>query len=133
MMPTNRFRAIARAFSAGALVAAVLLVAWPPKRSYGDERSPHSSDSVRPTAAFLDLSHTALGGLVERRVLQNPDADWLERAEIETVLRERELQALMSPEACGERAAIGRLLKADLLILLRHVRRAERTSATGGL
>ena len=85
------------------------------------EGSPHSSDSVRPTAAFLDLSHTALGGLVERRVLQNPDADWLERAEIETVLRERELQAPMSPEACGERAAIGRLLQADMLILLRHV------------
>ncbi|MCU0982697.1 MAG: hypothetical protein MUF25_26350 [Pirellulaceae bacterium] len=61
-----------------------------------------------------------MGGLVERRMLQNPDADWLERAEIETVLRERELQSLMSPEACGERAAIGRLLKADMLILLRH-------------
>lgn len=75
----------------------------------------------KPTAAFLDVSRKPIGALVEQRLLEYPKAIWLERTEIEKVLQERAISSLLGPAACAERAAVGRILKADLLILLQHV------------
>jgi tetratricopeptide (TPR) repeat protein len=57
----------------------------------------------------------------EARLIQDERAVWLERAEIRKVLEEQSLQAIFSPQAVAERAAMGKLLKADLLVLLREV------------
>ena len=43
----------------------------------------------------------------------------LERSEIDKIVKEQELQLLFAPEAGTKRSALGQLLKADLLILLR--------------
>ena len=58
--------------------------------------------------------------LVEQSLLTCQRATWLERTEIDRVLKEQQLTALLSPESCRQRSTIGRLLKADLLVLLRH-------------
>ncbi len=74
--------------------------------------------SSRPRAAFLNIDRSPVGVLLEQRLLANPRAAWLERTEIDAVLRERQLQSLFGAAAIDERAKIGRLLKADLLVLL---------------
>ena len=69
---------------------------------------PHSSTST---------AHRS-GRLLEQRLLANPHATWLERTEIDAVLSQRQLQSLLGAAAINERANIGRLLKADILVLL---------------
>jgi hypothetical protein len=83
-------------------------------------RSTWSGEIKKPTAALIDATGKPVGALLEQKLLANQKAVWLERTEIDKVLRERVLTSLFSPEACGERAAVGRLLKADLLIFLRR-------------
>ena len=74
----------------------------------------------RPTAAFLELGGSPLAALLEGRLLESPRAVWLERNAIEEIRREQKLEALMDAAAGRQRVAIGKLLKADLLVLLRH-------------
>jgi tetratricopeptide (TPR) repeat protein len=56
--------------------------------------------------------------LLEARLLANPAAAWLERNEIDAIRREQELAGLMDATAGPGRVALGRLLKADVLVLL---------------
>ena len=49
---------------------------------------------------------------------QRPATALVERNEIDKVLGEQELQALLVADAPGKRAALGKMLKADLLIFL---------------
>lgn len=77
-----------------------------------------------PTCAILaeSAANPAAGAtlpVVEARLLGMGGVTFVERAEVEKLLRERQLQALLGPEAGTGRAAAGRLLKADLLVLLR--------------
>jgi hypothetical protein len=73
-----------------------------------------------PAAALIDVDRSPVGALLEQTLLADKEAQWLERTEIDRVLRERELGALLGPAAAAERSSVGRLLKADLLVLLRH-------------
>jgi hypothetical protein len=74
---------------------------------------------ARPTAALIDLDRSPVAALLEAELLAGEDAIWVERTEIEKVLDEQKLQAVFSPDAGGERARLGRILKADLLVLVR--------------
>jgi hypothetical protein len=56
--------------------------------------------------------------LLELRLSQHPSVVLVERRDIEKVLREQELQALLAPDAPDKRAALGKMLKADLLVFL---------------
>lgn len=69
--------------------------------------------------AVVDLSQTPTGALFEAKVLGSRKLTWVERSRVDQVLRELQLQALFSPEGGGNRAGLGKLLKADLLVLLR--------------
>ena len=59
-----------------------------------------------------------LASLLELRLAQRPATALVERNEIDKVLGEQELQALLVADAPGKRAALGKMLKADLLIFL---------------
>ncbi len=59
-----------------------------------------------------------LASLLELRLAQRPATALVERSEIDKVLGEQELQALLVADAPGKRAALGKMLKADLLIFL---------------
>ena len=85
----------------------------------GAEAASKDHDGRRPAAAFLDLDRSALGALVEERLLAGPRARWLERTEIDRVLAEQELGKLFGADAGTGRVALGRILKADLLVFLR--------------
>ena len=67
------------------------------------------------------MDRTPLGALVEQTLLASKQAVWLERTEIDKLIHEQQLQLLLGPEAVKERSGLGRLLKADLLVILRHV------------
>lgn len=71
------------------------------------------------TGAVIDLSQTPAGALFEAKVLAEPKLTWLERSHIDKVVRELEVQALFSAEAPEKRARLGKLLKADVLVMLR--------------
>ena len=58
---------------------------------------------------------------------QRPGTALVERSEIDKVLGEQELQALLVADAPGKRAALGKMLKADLLIFLTDARNPSRT------
>jgi hypothetical protein len=75
--------------------------------------------TVAAVTAFIDFSDTALGKPLEAKLLSDPRFQWVERTEIERVLEERRTQALFSPEGLAARRALGRLVKAEVLILLR--------------
>ncbi len=79
-----------------------------------------AGEDQKPTAAFIDVSHSRVGPLLEQKLLQCETTAWLERNQIDDLLRERKLVSLMAPEAGPQRTTVGRLLKADLLVLLRH-------------
>jgi hypothetical protein len=56
--------------------------------------------------------------LVEAELLKLDDVAWLERAEIHRILKEQELSLLFGAKAVSGRISVGRLLKADLLVML---------------
>jgi hypothetical protein len=75
--------------------------------------------AARPTAALLDLNPSPISPLVEAKLLAMPQAAWIERAEIRKLVNERELVQVLGAEAVSRRAALGRLLKAQILVILR--------------
>ena len=87
------------------------------------------SNEHLPTAALIDLDKSLVGGLLEIRLLESPHADWLDRNDIDRVLAEKELQNLAGPEGTAARAELGKLLRADVLILLRTVKPQEAAGA----
>ncbi|HVC96454.1 MAG TPA: hypothetical protein VND64_22405 [Pirellulales bacterium] len=72
-----------------------------------------------PTCALIDFDRSPLAAVLEAKLLAEVKATWLERNAIDEVVKEQELQALFTPEGGSERVALGKLLKADLLILVR--------------
>lgn len=103
------------------VLAAGLLVSSARSTPVGDdEPTRQGPKALRPTAAFLDLDGSPLSGLLEQRLLENPRAGWVERNAIEEIQRERKLQGLTEAAAGRRRVAIGKLLNADLLVLVRH-------------
>jgi tetratricopeptide (TPR) repeat protein len=78
-----------------------------------------------PTCAFLDPERAPRAALLEAKLLAEPSVAWVERAGIDKVLKEQALQALFSPQGGADRARLGKLLKADLLVLVRPVKEAK--------
>lgn len=72
-----------------------------------------------PTCALIDFDRSPLVAVLEAKLLSDVEATWLERNAIDEVVKEQELQALFTPEGGAQRSALGKLLKADLLILVR--------------
>ncbi|MEX0724810.1 MAG: hypothetical protein WD065_00990, partial [Planctomycetaceae bacterium] len=79
--------------------------------------------------AFIDFDRLPLGAFLETELFEEEGLTWVDRNEIDRVLAEQKLQLLFSPEAVDERAKISRLLKADLLILLRTGKKDELETA----
>src|SRR5262245_5021763 len=71
------------------------------------------------TGAVIDVSGTEMGALLEAKLLADGKLAWVERAQINKVIAEQELQALFSPEGGSNRARLGKFLKADVLVVLR--------------
>src|SRR4051812_28055307 len=71
------------------------------------------------TVAFVDFDKSAVGGALETRLLANRDYQWVERSTIEQLIKEQKTQALFARVGVADRSAFGRILKADILILLR--------------
>jgi hypothetical protein len=59
-----------------------------------------------------------LAPLVELRLGQRKDVAMVERSVIQKVLAEQRLQAVLASDAPGKRAALGKMLKADLLVFV---------------
>ncbi len=57
--------------------------------------------------------------LLESRLMERKDLAMVERGEINRVLRERTLQALLAPEGVKGRAEVGGVLKANVLVLVK--------------
>ena len=102
--------------------------------SPNEEMSPPVDDEMAeadlPAAAVIDADRTTIGTLVEAKLLESKSARWLERAEIDRVLREQELGALFQADSTNLRAQFGKLLKADVLILMRASRNTAATQLT---
>jgi hypothetical protein len=81
---------------------------------------PAFAEQKLPTAALLDLDRTPIGALLEQRLLASPRAKWLERNEVNRILKEQELSTLITADAVSRRVAMGQLLKADLLVILKQ-------------
>jgi hypothetical protein len=84
-------------------------------------KTPRLAPGLAPagTAALIDLDRSPLGALLEAKLLDGAKLAWLERGDIDKILAEQELQALFAPEAGSQRIALGKLLKAHVLVLLR--------------
>jgi tetratricopeptide (TPR) repeat protein len=78
--------------------------------------------AAKPTAALIDFDKAPLVSLLEAELLGGDAATWVERTEIAKVLDEQKLQTLFAPAAGSERARIGKVLKADVLVLIRSGR-----------
>ncbi|MCX5684628.1 MAG: hypothetical protein NT049_13205, partial [Planctomycetota bacterium] len=72
---------------------------------------------IADRAAGPDVS--PLVALLEVHLAQSGHVALVERNQVDQVTREQQLQLMFAPEAVGKRAALGRLLKADVLVLLR--------------
>lgn len=72
-----------------------------------------------PTCALIDFDRSPLAAVLEAKLLADVEATWLERSAIDKVVKEQELHALFTPEGGTQRVALGKLLRADLLILVR--------------
>jgi hypothetical protein len=79
----------------------------------------------KAVCAIVDASGLSMTPILETKVFELPQTAWVERTEIARVLQEQELQAAFSPEGAGRRSALGQLLKADVLILLRSVKQDD--------
>jgi len=80
----------------------------------------------RRVVAFVDLDKLAIGPILEQRLQAGTDVQWVEREQIEQVLREHKLQGMFAAAGTGDRIQLGRVLKADALVLLR--RKADQQS-----
>src|SRR6185437_3390792 len=85
----------------------------------GDSTCATAAERKPPVAAFIDADKSSLGALLEAQLFAQGRAQWVERDRIDNVLKEQLLQAVFSPTAIGERSKLGRLLQADVLIILR--------------
>jgi len=92
--------------------------AGPPTQTKSQPASgpPRCALIVAPGA---ELDGSPLVALLEVLLTQQQRVTLVERTEIDKVIHEAQLQVLFSPEGGGQRVALGRLLRADLLLLLR--------------
>lgn len=99
----------------------VLASALAPALARGDGKK----SAPLPTAAFVDLSQSTLVALLEARLLADASATWVERTAIDKLLKEQTLQAAFGPQGGPKRIQLGKLLKADMLVLVRPVKKTK--------
>ena len=87
-------------------------------RSVSDTAKPWVFGALIADKAF-DLHKSPLVSLLEAKLSQREEIQLLERAQIDRILQEQQLQLISSARGVHERIAAGKLLKADLLVLLR--------------
>jgi hypothetical protein len=75
-----------------------------------------------PVCALVDTTKSPIATLLEARLLAIEGSTWVERTEIDRLLAEQELQGAFAADASKKRAALGKLLKADVLVLLRQAK-----------
>lgn len=101
------------------LAALVLLVALgcgrPPEAPPPSEQVQAVPEGVAPTAtpvvcALLDPSKTLQGALLETKLLGDSSLTWVERANVDAVLKEQQLQAAFGPQGVADRVKLGKLL-----------------------
>jgi hypothetical protein len=77
-----------------------------------------ADEGDRPTCALVKLDKTPVAALIEAKLLGDPVATWLERSEIDRLLEEQQLDALLGADAGTGRVRLGQLLKAKVLVFL---------------
>ena len=82
----------------------------------GDNAS--GAESPKPRCALVIATPSPTATLLEAALLETGTAEWLERGEIDRILAEQKLDAAFAARAVKSRVALGRLLKADLLVLV---------------
>jgi hypothetical protein len=87
--------------------------------------APAVSPAAGPTCALLDPEKSPRAALLAGKLLEDSSASWVERAEIDKVLKEQKLQAAFGPQGVGERVKLGKLLKADVLVMVRPAKDAK--------
>ncbi|MCF7839082.1 MAG: hypothetical protein K9N49_10685, partial [Candidatus Marinimicrobia bacterium] len=90
-----------------------------------DGHMDHTTENERPVIAVVQVEGggSLLRALLEEHLSRNDRYVLVEREHIDQVFREQELSALSDASSVSKRVALGRLLGADLLVLL-----SERTS-----
>lgn len=83
-----------------------------------------AAEPPAPTCALVvdrayGLDTSPLVGLLETKLLQSPKIHMLERAEIAKLLQEQTMARIFGPEGGASRIETGKLLKADLLVLVK--------------
>ena len=86
---------------------------------------PSFARAAGPVCALLDPEKDPRVALLEAKLLSDPAAIWVERANVDVILKESKLQAVFSPQGVGDRVKLGKLLKSDLLVLVRPVKDAK--------
>lgn len=81
--------------------------------------------SAAPVCALIDTTKLPVTAILEARLLTDDKATWVERTEIDRVLGEQELQAAFGAEGVKQRSSLGKLLKAEVLILLRPAKNPD--------
>lgn len=74
-----------------------------------------------PTAALISSDDNVTISLFEARLLAGDEAKWLERNEIKRLLEEQKLDAIFGSAGGKERLALGKLMKADVLVMIRRM------------
>src|SRR5579864_7058270 len=110
-----RLRSMGRRLSAA---AALLLGTLPGIAAAQQPQAP------APVCAFINPEKAPRADLAEARLLAGSAATWVERASIDRVLKEQTLQAVFGPQGGADRVQLGKLLKADLLVLVRPAKKA---------
>lgn len=87
--------------------------------------APTAGQAAGPVCALLNPEQNPQATLLEAKLLADSSATWVERADIDKVLKELKLQAIFSPQGVGDRVRLGKLLKTDLLVMVRPVRGGE--------
>lgn len=91
-----------------------------------------------PMVAVLDPGNSDRVPLLEAKLAES-NLKLVDRAAVDAVLREQQLQAAFGAQGVGERVRLGKLLKADLLVLVRKapgtapVLEVMMTETSGGL
>ncbi|WP_254508098.1 hypothetical protein [Anatilimnocola floriformis] len=98
----------------GALCAAIAGEALPVLAQPADRKSVQ-----KITAALIDFNRSPAVALLEAQLLASNLATWVERTEVTRILDEKKLQTLFAADSGGERAKLGKMLKADVLVLVR--------------
>lgn len=87
--------------------------------------APEAPRESKPVCALVDIGKTPQAAMLQAKLLSDSSATWVERENIDAVLKEQQLQAAFGPQGVADRVKLGKLLKADLLVLVRLVKDAK--------